>query len=203
MQEQSDTYKSILKPSKGIYKEKNSKFLSFAFPVETEDQVKKHIKDLKKEFFDAKHHCYAFILGAQQNTFRSSDDKEPSGTAGKPILGQLHAYGLTNVLLVVVRYFGGTLLGTAGLANAYRSAAMNALHNATIVECTVNTDLELSFDYNAWNDIMQIIKKEKLQILKQQFDMKCFILISVRKSRIEQLEQKFKQIETLNLTVKT
>ena len=202
MQDPDDTYKTISKPAKGIYKEKKSKFLAFAFPVFTEDEIKKHLNDLKKEYFDARHHCFAYILGIKKDIYRFSDDNEPAGTAGKPILGQINSLGLTNILIVVVRYFGGTLLGTSGLVKAYSTAAADSLRKANIVEKTLNSVFNLSFDYKVMNNVMQIIKEENIEQLHQNFDLNCNIIISVRNSRIKILEEKLNKIKTVKLSIK-
>ena len=163
----SDTYKTLKEPSEGIYKEKGSKFLAFAYSVFTEDEIKEHITELKKQYHDARHHCYAWKLGMDSNHYRMNDDGEPSGTAGKPIYGQILSYELTNVLVVVVRYFGGTKLGTSGLIHAYKTATKDAFENAEIVEQTVNDILTLTFEYGAMNDVMRIIKDEEPKVLEQ------------------------------------
>lgn len=202
MQDPDDTYKTISKPAKGIYKEKKSKFLAFAFPVFTEDEIKKHLNDLKKEYFDARHHCFAYILGIKKDIYRFSDDNEPANTAGKPILGQINSLGLTNILVVVVRYFGGTLLGTNGLVRAYSTAAADSLRKANIVERTLNSVFDLSFDYKVMNNVMQIIKEENIEQLHQNFDLNCNIIISVRNSRIKILEEKLNKIKSVKLSIK-
>jgi uncharacterized YigZ family protein len=201
MMEQGDTFITISEPSTGIYKEKKSKFLSFAYPVFTEDDIKKHLIDLKKEFFDARHHCFAYVLGIKRDIYRSSDDNEPSGTAGKPIMGQINSFRLTNILVVVVRYFGGTLLGTGGLVKAYGNAAADVLRNSVLVEKTINTIFNLSFDYGVMNNVMQIIKEENLEQLNQNFDLKCKIVLSVRNSKIKMIRKKFSIIKTVELNV--
>jgi uncharacterized YigZ family protein len=199
MQEQSDTFFTISGPSSGFYKEKKSKFLAFAYPVSREEEIKKHLNDLKKEYFDARHHCFAYVLGINRDTYRFSDDNEPSGTAGKPILGQINSFKLTNILIVVVRYFGGTLLGTGGLIKAYSQAAADTLHNSIIVEKTLNTKFNISFDYEVMNNIMHIIKEENLEQLNQNFDLKCNIDISVRNSRVKIIQEKLLSIKTVKL----
>jgi len=201
MQELRDTYKTISVPSSGIYKEKKSKFLAFAFPVLNEEEIKKYIAELKKEYFDARHHCYAYILGINKDVFRSSDDNEPSGTAGKPILGQINSLGLTNILIVVVRYFGGTLLGTGGLVRAYAKAAADALQKGKIVEKTVNSTFTLSFDYKVMNHVMHVLKEENAEQLYQKFDQTCNIIASIRNSRIDILEKKLNKIESLKFSI--
>jgi len=177
-----NTYKTIKAPSNGIYKEKGSKFLSFAFPVSTVEQAKEHIDNYKKEYFDARHVCYAYMLGSERNTFRANDDGEPSGTAGKPILGQLNSHQLTDILIIVVRYFGGVLLGTGGLTTAYKEAANDAITNAELIEKTVKANITIRFDYLLLNDIMNISKQLNAQILEQEFDNECRIKIAINKA---------------------
>lgn len=177
-----DTFRTLLAPAEGIYKEKGSKFLAFAFPVTTTEQVKQHVDKLKKEYFDARHHCYAYILGANKDAYRLNDDGEPSGTGGRPIYGQLLSADLTNVLIVVVRYFGGILLGASGLANAYKAAARDAIENASIVEKTVDVSYRLQFEYVLMNDVMRVIKDFSLVPQNQQFNLDCSLEVSVRKS---------------------
>jgi uncharacterized YigZ family protein len=165
-----DTYKTIITTTEGLFKDRGSRFISFAIPVETEEEIKKHISELKKKHHDACHHCYAYQLGYDKSAYRANDDGEPSGTAGKPIFGQIQSKDLTNVLVVVVRYFGGTLLGVSGLINAYKTAAKEALDCANILTKTVNDVYEITFDYLVMNDVMKIIKDYKLEILKQDFE---------------------------------
>ncbi len=186
----SDTYKTIRIPSTGMYKEKGSKFLAFAYPVDTEEQIKKNIQDLKKEYFDARHHCYAYRMGTAGEQWRANDDGEPSSTGGKPILGQLLSNELTNILVVVVRYFGGIQLGVPGLINAYRSATTDALANAQIIEKTAKETLTLLFHYNAMNEIMKLAKDEQLDILEQNFDMECRLKVAVRKNKTGEVRKK-------------
>ncbi len=191
----SDTYQSIERPSEGLYKEKGSKFISFAFPVQNEETVKELIAGIKKEHFSARHCCYAWSLGIGQERYRVNDDGEPSGTAGRPIFGQIQSHQLTNILLIVVRYFGGTLLGVSGLIQAYKLAASDAISNATIVTRTVEHILEILFDYAAMNSLMQLIKEEQLEIVTTQFDLQCTIQIRVRSTRLEEVESKIAKIE--------
>ena len=153
-----DSYFTILRQSSGIYKDKGSKFLSFAIPVKDTEEIKLVLDTYRKEYYDARHVCYAYMLGSERTIFRSNDDGEPSGTAGKPILGQINSYGLTDVLIIVVRYFGGILLGTGGLIAAYKAAAKDAIENAQITECAVLKDYNISFPYEIVNDIMHICK---------------------------------------------
>lgn len=192
-----DTYKTISEPSEGYYKEKGSKFPTFAFPVATEEEIKVIRDKLRKDYFDARHHCYAWRLGADHKRFRANDDGEPSSTAGKPILGQIQSNDLTNILIVVIRYFGGTKLGVSGLINAYRTAAADAIANAKIIEKTVNDIYEIKFQYAAMNDVMKIIKDDKPLQLAQQFDLNCNITLSIRQSEVKMLIEKFKKINTV------
>jgi uncharacterized YigZ family protein len=177
-----DTYLTISEPSEGLFKDKGSKFLSFAFNVCSEEEVKMRLSELRKLHASARHHCYAFRLGSDKQAFRSNDDGEPSNTAGKPILGQIQSKDLTNILIVVVRYFGGTLLGVSGLIQAYRQAALDAILNAKIIEKTENDVYEVHFEYLQMNDIMKIIKDEEVNILFQNFELSCTIIFSIRKS---------------------
>lgn len=177
-----DTYKTIEVPSKGVYKEKGSKFLSFAYPVKTESEVKLLIEDNKREYFDARHHCYAYILGYDKSAWRINDDGEPSGTAGKPIYGQLQSFDLTNTLLIVVRYFGGIKLGVSGLINAYKTAAKDALQNSSVLEKTINEIYRLEFPYEMINDCMKIVKDFGLQIVESNFDTNSHIIYKIRRN---------------------
>ena len=186
-----DTFKTIETESVGNFKDKGSKFQAFLYPVNDEDEIKQILTRLKKEHHSARHHCYAWRLGTEDITFRVNDDGEPSSTAGKPILGQLQNFGVTQVLLVVVRYFGGTLLGVSGLINAYRNAAADALKNAKIIEKIIENEFFLYFTYKELNDVMQIIKQENLTIFQTWFEEKCRLLFSVRKSETEKIVQIF------------
>jgi uncharacterized YigZ family protein len=186
-----DTYKTINKESQGYFKDKGSKFHAYLFPVKSEAEIKELLARIKKEHHSARHHCYAWRLGRETITYRANDDGEPSSTAGKPILGQLQSFEVTQALLVVVRYFGGTLLGVSGLINAYRNAAADALKNADIIEKIVEDEYFLNFTYNELNDVMQIIKQENLTIEQTWFEEKCRIHFSVRKSEVEKIENLF------------
>ncbi|NOU60758.1 IMPACT family protein [Marinifilum caeruleilacunae] len=192
-----DTYKTISQKSEGLYKEKGSKFITYAYPVGTEEEIKEHIAQLKKEYYDARHHCYAYMLGADKKNFRANDDGEPSSTAGKPILGQILSNDLTNILIVVVRYFGGTKLGASGLIHAYKTAAADAISNAEILDKTVNDIYDIHFDYLVMNDIMKIIKDEQPEQLGQDFNLTCKITLSIRQSEVERLIEKFKKITSV------
>ena len=189
-----DTYKTIETPSEGIYKSKGSKFYAFAWPVTGEEEIKGIITALKKKHHSARHHCYAWRLGTGEIRFRANDDGEPSSTAGKPILGQLQSFDITNTLVVVVRYFGGTLLGTSGLISAYKSAAADALKNANIITKTIEQNFSIIFDYNILNEIMDVIKQNNLNIIKTNFEGNCSIILSVRNSEIQKITEIFDKI---------
>lgn len=180
-----DIYKTIEKQSSGVYKEKGSKFLSFAIPVSSIDEIKPILQDYKKEYFDARHVCYAYMLGSDRAEFRANDDGEPSGTAGKPILGQINSNELTDVLIIVVRYFGGILLGTGGLITAYKEAAADAINNSRIIEKIVKTEITIRFDYLIMNDIMSFVKQMNAEIKHQTFDNECEIKLLIPKSDTE------------------
>lgn len=188
--------------AEGLYKEKGSKFLAFAFPVLSVEEVKEHLEALRKEYFDARHHCYAYILGQHKETYRANDDGEPSGTGGRPIHGQLLSADLTNTLVVVVRYFGGILLGASGLANAYKTAARDALDHATIEEHTIDDTFCLHFEYPLMNDVMRILKEQGLKPTKQDFQMDCCIEVNVRKSQSQRLSDALSKLYGLEITVK-
>lgn len=194
---QTDSYKTIQNTSEGIYKEKGSKFIAYAFPVTCEEKIKEEIDKLKKEYYDARHHCYAYMLGADKKTFRANDDGEPSSTAGKPILGQILSAELTNILIVVVRYFGGTKLGVSGLIHAYKTAAIDAISNAEIIEKTVNDIYDIHFDYLVMNDVMRIIKEEQPLQIDQDFNLTCRITLSIRQSEVEKIIERFSKIDSV------
>jgi len=182
-----DVYKTIRKPSDGLYREKGSRFISVAIPVQNESEIKSHIEAIRKEHHEARHHCFAWVLGPEGNSWRANDDGEPSGTAGRPILGQIRSYGLTNILIVVSRYFGGTLLGVSGLINAYRTAAGTALNNAEIIDHIICDHYEISFPYQAMNDVMKIIKEEDINQCEHLFDLECRMTVSFRSSSGEKI----------------
>jgi uncharacterized YigZ family protein len=195
----SDSYQTIAGISEGIYKEKGSKFIAYAHPLESEEDVKEMVAVYKKKYFDARHHCYAWQLGVDGATFRENDDGEPSGTAGKPIHGQIRSAGLTNILVVVVRYFGGIKLGTSGLIAAYKEATADAIANATIVNRTVDDYYRLNFSYAVMNDVMRVFKEEDLKILNQDFQMACSIDFHVRQSAVQKVLTRFEKIESTDL----
>jgi uncharacterized YigZ family protein len=195
-----DTYKTISASAEGLFKDKGSKFISYAFPVTTETEIREILQSIKKEHHSARHHCYAWRLGYEKLLFRANDDGEPSSTAGKPILGQIQSFDLTDILIVVVRYFGGTLLGVSGLINAYRNAALDAISQAEIVEKVVEKRLKIEFDYGVMNEVMKIFKDEKLQQSNPLFDLKCQINTSVRLSEFNRIEKEFLNIEGLKIS---
>ena len=192
-----DSYKTIKSFSEGIYKEKGSKFIASAFPVSNETEIKTIIEDIRKHNHNARHHCYAYILGSDKAVWRTNDDGEPSGTAGRPILGQIRSHDLTNTLIVVSRYFGGTLLGISGLTNAYKSAAMDALSNAEIIDHIIQEYYEIIFPYSAMNDVMTIIKEENIVQSEQSFDLECKVMLNFRISATERILKKWSKIEGL------
>ncbi|HNW49993.1 MAG TPA: YigZ family protein [Prolixibacteraceae bacterium] len=197
--ELNDTYKTIEAPSEGLFKDKGSKFISYAFPVASEDQVKEIVLQIRKEHFNARHHCYAYRLGYTGEKYRANDDGEPSGTAGRPIHGQLLSNDLTNVLIVVVRYFGGTLLGVSGLINAYKTAATEAIKNARIVTKIIELEYELVFDYMVQNSVMRIIKDEQLDVRFSSYELFCKLRISIRQNKEEELVLKFGKIDGVRM----
>ena len=194
-----DTYKTIIAPTEGIYKEKGSKFLSFAIPVSSVDEVKEIVKNYRKEYYDSRHVCYAYMLGADRKEFRANDDGEPSGTAGRPILGQINSRELTNILVIVVRYFGGILLGTGGLVVAYKEATTDALNQAEVIEKTVDETIAILFDYVLMNEVMRIIKDTNAQISSQSFENQCEMQLSIRKQDAGLLSAKLAKIYGLQI----
>ena len=194
-----DTYHTIKAPAEGLYKEKGSKFLAFAFPVRTVEEVKGHLEKLRKDYFDARHHCYAYILGPNKDAWRANDDGEPSGTGGRPIHGQLLSADLTDTLIVVVRYFGGILLGASGLANAYKTAARDAIDHAEIIEKTIDIRYRLHFEYALMNDVMRVIKDFSLTPLNQDFNLDCRLELEVRQSQSVRLYDTLAKIRGLKI----
>ena len=197
----SDTYLTIEHHSEGLYIDKGSKFIAYAYPVSDEETIKQHILHLKKEHHSARHHCYAYRLGADMKHFRANDDGEPSNSAGKPILGQIQSREITDVLIVVVRYFGGTLLGVGGLINAYREAAADALANATIIERMVEVDIETRFEYPFMDQVMRVAKDLGLKITEQSFDTDCCIKLRVRKKLAPQASARLADIDGARVTM--
>lgn len=192
---ESDTYKTISSTAEGLYKEKGSRFISMAFPVTSIEEIKPVLERLRKEHHSARHHCYAWILGADKLNFRSNDDGEPSGTAGKPILGQINSAGLTDLLIVVIRYFGGTLLGVSGLIQAYKSAAADAIRNSEIVEKYVQEHYVITFPYSSLNDVMKILKEENAGQSEQSFGTECRMKISIRASFANRVLNRLSRVE--------
>jgi uncharacterized YigZ family protein len=195
-----DQYKTIETPSEGIYKEKGSKFISFAFPLFSEEEFKGQLQQLKKDYHDAGHHCYAFKLGLTGNEYRYSDDGEPGNSAGSPIYGQIKSFELTNVAIIVIRYFGGTKLGVGGLITAYKEAAKEAILNAKIINCTVDNIYEIEFGYEIMSDVMNFIKKNELEVISQILEEKGTIQFRIRQSEAENVIEQFEKIEKLKIT---
>jgi uncharacterized YigZ family protein len=194
-----DTFKTIEKPSEGLFKDKGSRFISYAFPVNSEEEIRELVQSIKKEHHSARHHCYAWRMGAEKLLFRVNDDGEPSSTAGKPILGQIQSFDLTNILIVVVRYFGGTLLGVPGLINAYRNAALDAINKAEICEMVVEKWLLIEFDYLVMNQVMKVLKDEKLPQIDPQFDLNCKVKTHIRLSEIDRILNALLKIDSLRI----
>ena len=192
-----DEYRTIREESRGLFKDRGSKFIAIASPVHSAYGIKEVLDRVKKQYHDARHHCYAYKLGTGDDTWRVNDDGEPSGTAGNPIMGQIKSYKLTNILIIVVRYFGGTLLGKGGLINAYRSAARDALENAEIIKKTVDYTYHLHFPYSFMNEVMTIIKEENLQESDQVFEMDCTMKIHFRASLEKRIRSKLELIDKL------
>ena len=192
-----DSFRTISQPSEGIYTEKRSKFLAFAIPVENVEEIKDIVAQYQKKYYAARHVCYAYMLGAERTEFRANDNGEPSGTAGKPILGQINSNELTNILIIVVRYFGGIKLGTSGLIVAYKQAAAEAIAAAEIIEKTVDTDITFMFEYPFMNDVMRIVKEENPQIVNQGYDSDCSMTLRTRKGNMPKLISRLEKVETL------
>ena len=190
----SDTYLTIQDKSEGIYTEKRSKFLAFAHPVETIDEIKDLLTDYKKKYYDARHVCYAYMLGPERTDFRTNDDGEPSSTAGKPILGQINSRELTNILVVVIRYFGGVKLGTSGLIVAYREAAAEALSAATVIEKTIEETVTFTFPYVMMNSVMRVVKELNPRIVEQKYDETCIITLAIKRSMAPILEERLNKL---------
>ena len=194
-----DKFLTIQYTSEGLYKEKESRFIALAYPVSSVNEIKNLLSDLQKEYHDARHICYAYSLGTDAKEFRANDNGEPSGTAGRPILGVIRSNNLTNILIVVVRYFGGIKLGTSGLITAYKEAAENAIKNGNIIEKIIETQYEVFFQYQQINDIMRILKEQECTILKQEFDTNCSIQFKIRKDDAQRVEEKIQKMENTKL----
>lgn len=189
-----DSYKTIQKIAEGYITERKSKFISYAIPIETEDEVRTILEEYRKKYYNARHVCWAYMLGAEREDYRANDDGEPSGTAGKPILGQINSFELTNVLVLVVRYFGGTLLGTGGLVRAYKAAAAAAIENAVIVEKTIDHTFVLHFQYSLLNEVMRILNQFEEARWTQNFTETCEMEINIRQSQSRQLAESLSAI---------
>ena len=194
-----DTYKTITEVSEGTYTEKRSKFIAIALPVRTLEEIKVHLEAYQKKYYDARHVCYAYMLGHERKNFRANDNGEPSGTAGKPILGQINSNELTDILIIMVRYFGGIKLGTSGLIVAYKAAAAEAIAACTIVEKTVDEEVTVLFEYPFMNDVMRIVKEEEPEILSQSYDMDCSMTLRIRQSAMPRLRSRLEKVETARI----
>lgn len=194
-----DTFKTITDRAEGYYTEKRSKFISYVVPVRSVEEVKEELAKYRKEYYDARHVCWAYMLGPDRKTFRANDDGEPSSTAGKPILGQINSNELTDILILVIRYFGGIELGTSGLIVAYRTAAAEAIAAATIEERTVDEDITVVFEYPYLNSIMRIVKEDAPTVIAQKFDMDCEMTLRIRKGEAERLKNRLAKVETAYL----
>ena len=194
-----DTYRTIRDLSEGYYTEKRSRFLSFALPVRTPDEVKTQIDAYRKKYYDARHVCWAYMLGPDRTVFRANDDGEPSSTAGKPILGQINSNNLTDILIIVVRYFGGIELGTSGLIVAYRTAAAEAIAAAHIEERTVDETITITFEYPYLNSVMRIVKEDKPDVLTQSFELTCEMTLRIRQSRMDALKNRLLKVDSLRI----
>jgi uncharacterized YigZ family protein len=194
-----DTYRTIRSLSEGYYTEKRSKFLSFAMPVRTVEEVREYVQEYRKKYYDSRHVCWAYMLGVGRENFRSNDDGEPSSTAGKPILGQINSNELTDILIIVVRYFGGIELGTSGLIVAYRTAAAEAIAAAKIEERTVDETFTVTFEYPFLNGVMRVVKEEQPEILSQIFEMQCSMTLRIRQSLAEKLKNRLLKVETVEI----
>jgi len=199
MADYNDEYLTISKSSEGLFKDRGSKFLAYTFPVSSEEEIKVIQEQLRNKYHDARHHCYAYMLGPEKKVYRANDDGEPSSTAGKPILGQIRSFNLTNILIVVIRYFGGTKLGVGGLINAYKTAAEEALKNAKIIKKTLHDIYELKFDYPQINEIMRIMKEENIAQIDQNFELTCSITLALRKAEVDKILSKFDRVEKLKI----
>lgn len=195
-----DTYLTIKAPAEGLFRDRGSKFLAFAYPITSDAEIKDIVARLKDEHPKANHHCWAMRLGTDRSVFRINDDGEPSGTAGRPMLNVLLSRDVTNVLVVVVRYFGGTLLGVPGLINAYKQAALDVLNNALIIEKSLQDVYTLQFGHEQINDVMRLIKEYNLTVLSQQFDNFCSLQISIRKTKVNEILGKLHKLQDLKLS---
>ncbi|MDE5573470.1 MAG: YigZ family protein [Muribaculaceae bacterium] len=195
-----DSFQTLKAPSEGIFTEKKSKFIAFAIPVKTVDEAMEHVARLQKDYFDARHVCWAYMIGADRLTFRANDNGEPSGTAGKPILGQIESFKLTNILIAVVRYFGGIKLGTSGLIAAYREAAREAIENGEIITCHEMVEISFTFPYQAMNDVMKLTKNPEVEVTERCFDNTCSMTLSTRSGYAETLKASIEKIDGATLS---
>jgi len=196
-----DTYKTIANPSEEVlFKEKSSKFFGYAFPVSSQEEIKMHLEHLKKQHFGAVHFCNAYQIGTEKIEFRANDDGEPSNSAGMPIYGQIQSFELTNILIVVVRFFGGTKLGVGGLITAYKTTAQMALEAASIIEKTIDVNFKITFDYKNINKVMRIIKEKKLNMISQKMELDCEIEITTRKRNVEEISDIFETLFEISFT---
>lgn len=200
---ENDVYRTIEADAEALFKEKSSKFLCFAYPVTTEEQIRERLEVLHKKYYDATHHCYAWRLGPRGESFRANDDGEPSSTAGKPILGQLLSHEITDCLIVVVRYFGGTKLGVSGLIEAYKTSAAEVIAAAKVVERTVDERIEVRFSYMAMNEVMKVVKDLQPKIVEQCFDNLCTMTLTIRQSLSEQLLTRLSKVEGAQAEIMT
>lgn len=194
-----DTYKTISAVFEGYITEQRSKFISYAIPVRTPEEVKERVDELRKKYYDARHVCWAYMLGTARDVFRVNDDGEPSSTAGKPILGAINSNELTDILIVVIRYFGGVKLGTSGLIVAYKAAAQEAIANAEILTKTIDEEISIIFEYPFLNGVMKVIKDMKPEIVAQQFDMDCEMTLRIRQGEMEQMKGLLLKVESLRI----
>jgi len=195
-----DIYKTIATISKGYITEQRSRFISFAIPVQTPEEVKEKVETFRKQYYDAHHVCWAYMLGVERLQYRVNDDGEPSSTAGKPILSVINSHGLTNILIVVIRYFGGVKLGTSGLITAYRAAALDAVSQAEIIEKTVDEIISIKFPYQFLNEVMKIVKEMNPQIITQKFEIECEMTLQIRRGEMEKLRNRLLKVESVIAT---
>lgn len=194
-----DTYKTITGVAEGLFTEKRSKFIAYAVPVRTVEEVKEQVEKFRKQYYDARHVCWAYMLGHERKNFRANDDGEPSGTAGKPILGQINSNELTNILVVVIRYFGGIKLGTGGLIVAYKAAAAEVLAAAVVEERTVDIDVKVIYEYPFMNGVMRIIKEMNVEIVSQSFEMDCEMTLRIRMNDVAMLKERLLKVDSLRI----
>lgn len=194
-----NSYKTIKSPASATYTEKRSKFIAYIESIETVEESKEILDKLRKEYYDARHICWAYMLGPERDNFRSNDDGEPSGTAGKPILGQINSYNITNVFIAVIRYFGGIKLGTSGLITSYREAASLAIQEAEIIEKTIDLRLSFTFDYLSMNDVMKIVKDLEPTIIHQDFNLNCSMTLEIPKAKFKELDERIRKVDKLKI----